>query len=206
MSNGIAAGFTLAGLVWLSGCIVQAESQHSTLKAAQAADRHPAESRFQVDAARKRAWSLTRDGVSLHDVTNAKTVAVTLPGWHWAGAPFGCPPALALGPKGEAIVTSDVLPMLWRVDPETFAVSVHSPALDGDADKDLGFSALTYSAKHGAYFAVSYTHGSLWKIDPLLRRAQKTPLAATVENTCEPALWSRAGSGKQTISPAFLEH
>lgn len=206
MSNGIAAGFTLAGLVWLSGCVEQAESQHSTLKTGHAADRHPAKSHYLVDAARNRAWSLTRDGVSLHDVTKAKTIAVTLPGWHWAGAPFGCPPALALGPKGEAIITSDVLPMLWRVDPETLAVSVHSPALDGDADKDLGFSALTYAAKHGAYFAVSYSHASLWRIDPFLRTAQKTPLAATVEMTCEPALWSRAGSGKKTISAAFLEH
>ena len=196
MSNGIAAGFTLAGLVWLSGCVAQTESQHSTLKTAHAADRHPAKSRHQVDAARSRAWSLTRDGVSLHYVAKAKTIAVMLPGWHWAGAPFGCPPALALGPKGEAIITSDILPVLWRVDPETLAVSVHPLVLDGDADKDLGFSALTYSAKHGAYFAVSHTHASLWRIDPFLRTAQKTPLAATVEKPCEPALWSRAGPGK----------
>ncbi|MBI1943745.1 MAG: hypothetical protein HYS35_08770 [Betaproteobacteria bacterium] len=206
MSNGIAAGCTLAGVVWLSGYVAQTESQHSTPKTAHAADRHPAKSRYLVDAARSRAWSLTRDGVSLHDVTKAKAIAVTLPGWRWAGAPFGCPPALALGPKGEAIITSDVLPMLWRVDPETLAVSVHSPALDGDADKDLGFSALTYSAKHGAYFALSHSNASLWRIDPFLRTAQKTPLAATAAKTCGLALWSRAGSGKQTISAAFLKH
>jgi hypothetical protein len=148
--------------------------------------------RSQVDAARGRIWWLTGAGLSLHDRTRRGPVTLRLPGWHWAGAPYGCQPGLALGPKGEVIVTSDVLPKLWRVDPETLAVTVHTPALDDRADRDVGFSTLSYSARHGAYFAVGSTPGSLWRIDPFLRRAQEAPLAASRTQSC--ALPSAAAS------------
>ena len=149
----------------------------------------PPEARHQVDPARNRAWSLTRDGVFLHDLaTPEKIVQVQLPDWQWAGTPYGCLPDLALGPKGEAVVTSDVLPTLWRIDAETLAVSVHPLALDADMDKDVGFSAIAYSSRHGAYYALSQTPGAIWKIDPLFRRAQKTPLAAPVVKACGPAV------------------
>ena len=145
--------------------------------------------RYQVDPARNRAWSLSAEGLSLHDRSApGKTVQVPLPGWHWAGPPYGCLPDLALGPKGEAVVTSDILPTLWRIDPETLAASVHPLALDADTDKDVGFSAIAYSSRHGAYYALSQPAGAIWKIDPLLRRAQKTPLAAPVVKTCGPAV------------------
>ena len=42
--------------------------------------------------------------------------------------------------------------------------------VDADTDKDVGFSGLTYSERNGAYFAVSGLHGTLWRIDPLLRQ------------------------------------
>ena len=106
----------------------------------------------------------------------SRGVAVKLPGWHWAHEPYACPPAIAIGPRGEALVTSNVLPVLWKIDPQTLAVTVHSLELDADSDKDVGFSGLVYSARDGAYFAVSELHGSLWRIDPLLRRAQKIAL------------------------------
>lgn len=138
----------------------------------------------EAGAARDRTWTVTRDGVLLQDRANPGTTLVPLPDWLWAGAPYGCGPDLALGPKGEIVVTSDVLPTLWRIDPQTRAVSVHPLALDADADKDVGFSSISYSARHGTYFAVSHDHGSLWRIDPLLRRAQKTPLAAQLPNGC----------------------
>ena len=141
----------------------------------------PPDVRYQVDAARNRVWTLNRDGVFLHDRgTPEKIVAVQLPGWQWAGSPYGCLPDLALGPRGEAVITSDVVPTLWRIDPDTLSVSVHPLALDADADRDVGFSSLVYSAEQGAYFAVSAMHRSLWRIDPLLRTARKIPLTAPV--------------------------
>jgi len=75
---------------------------------------------------------------------------VPLPGWLYAGEPYGCAPDLALGPKGEALISSDVVPVLWRVDPETLAVTQHTPWLDADADKDIGFTALAFSREQDA--------------------------------------------------------
>ena len=99
-------------------------------------------------------------------------------------APYGCPPDLALGPKGEAVVTSNIVPILWRIDPDTLAVSVHELVLDADNDKDVGFSGLRYSTEHGVFFAASDVHGSLWRIDPLLRKGQKVPFLAPIREGC----------------------
>ena len=143
------------------------------------------EARYQADPARNRVWSLTRDGVTFHDRSAPEKIfKVPLPGWQWAGSPYGCLPDLALGPKGEAVITSDVLPTLWRIDAETLAVSEHRLVLDADTDKDVGFSGLTYSPMQGVYFAVSHAHGSLWRIDPEFRRGQKIPLSNSVSGAC----------------------
>ena len=136
--------------------------------------------RYQVDPARNRVWFLTRDGVFFYDVTKPEKIVVPLPGWQWVSAPHGSLPDVTLGPKGEAVITSNIVPTLWRIDPETLAVSVHPLVLDADTNKDVGFSGLVYSSEHGAYFAVSYVYGSLWKIDPLFRRAQKIQLSASI--------------------------
>ena len=130
--------------------------------------------KLQVDAVRERIWILTRSGVDIYNFkTQKRTGHVSLPDWHWAGEPFGCSPDLALGPRGEALISSDVVPTIWRVDPATLAASRHELVLDEDADKDIGFSGLAYSAEQGVWFATSCFHGSLWRIDPPLRSAQK---------------------------------
>jgi hypothetical protein len=140
--------------------------------------------RFQKDAARQRGWILTRSGVLVVDFKTRQTTAhVPLPGWTWAGEAYSCPPDLALGPKGEALVSSNVTPTLWRVDPVTLAVTRHELALDADRDKDVGFTGLVYSSGQGAFFAVSH-FGALWRIDPLLRRAQKIELSAPMAGAC----------------------
>ncbi len=71
---------------------------------------------------------------------------------------YACAPDIAIGPRGEVVVTSNVLPVLWKIDPDTLAVSVHRLQLDADHDKDVGFSGLAYSEHNGAYFAVSELH------------------------------------------------
>jgi hypothetical protein len=134
-------------------------------------------------AAAEQTWVLNADGVYLQQARKAR-VAVKLPEWHWAHEPYACPPAIAVGPRGEAVVTSNVLPVLWKIDPETLAVTVHPLQLDADSDKDVGFSGLVYSARDNAYFAVSELHGTLWRIDPLLRRAQKIALSEPVRGAC----------------------
>jgi hypothetical protein len=141
------------------------------------------QARWQVDAGRNRVWLLTRDGALLYDAAAGK-VAPRLPDWQWADAPYGCLPDLALGPEGEAVITSNVLSTLWRIDPGTLAVTVHPLVLDADRDKDVGFSGLVYSPEQGAYFAVSGMHGSLWRIDARLGTARKVPLSAPLPGAC----------------------
>ena len=136
--------------------------------------------------------------------------AVELPGWHWAGEPYACAPDIAVGPRGEVVVTSNVLPVLWKIDPRTLAVSVHRLQLDADTDKDVGFSGLVYSERNGAYFAVSGLHGSLWRIDPLLRRAQKVGLSKPLRGACavsvqrqeRPSVFSRLCVRGESVSLA----
>ena len=134
------------------------------------------------DASRNRTWLLQPDGVYL----NGKRFE--LPGWIHAGEPYACGPSLALDAEGRAVVSSDVVPVLWRIDPLKSQVTTHPLVLDADADKDVGFSSLTYAAEQGVFFAVSSVYGSLWRIDPLLRRAQKIPLSAPVAKACELAV------------------
>jgi hypothetical protein len=136
----------------------------------------------------------------VHDLARPERVAVALPGWVTVDTAYGCPPDIALGPEGEALVTSNIVPTLWRIDPRTLTASVHPLALDADTDKDVGFSGLAYSPQHGAFLAASYHHGSLWRIDASLERAQKIPLSAPVSQACGLAV--RPHGAQPTLRPA----
>jgi len=184
MKNGSGFPVLLAAMVFsASGCNTGPPSQPQEEAIPELASPSP-NVRYQVDAARNRIWWISGDRVHLHDAATPKRIELTLPNWLWVGAPYSCPPDLALGPKGEVVISSNIVPTLWRIDPETLAVSEHPLVLDADTDKDVGFSALTYSAGHAAFFAVSGVHGSLWRIDPRLRRAQKVSLSASIRNAC----------------------
>lgn len=126
---------------------------------------------YQVDPARERSVWLTREGVQIHSAAG-RPVSVELPGWAYVGAPH-CPPDLAVGPKGEVVVTSNVVPTMWRIDPESFAVTVHPLQLSADADKDVGFAAVVYSPERAAFIAYSGVQRSVWKIDPALKTAER---------------------------------
>ena len=177
----------------VSGC--NSEAAQESIKADHAA----VKIRHQADETRGRIWVLTPSGVVIVDATTSRPIRhVPLPGWVWAGEPYGCLPDLALGPKGEAVVSSDVVPTLWRIDPETFEVSEHAVALNSDAEKDIGFSELEYSREQNAYFGVSSFYGSVWRIDPLLGGAQKLAQAAPPAPVCR----SRATPGRG-LAPGY---
>ena len=143
------------------------------------------ESRVVHDAARNQFWVLQSDAVYLHDATTrALKKRFDLPGWIHVGEPYACGPDLALDAQGAAVVTSNVVPVLWRIDPRKSEVTTHELALDADADKDVGFAGLVYAPDQGVFFAVSGVYGSLWRIDPLLRRAQKIALSAAIAEPC----------------------
>jgi hypothetical protein len=137
--------------------------------------------RTRQDPERKRTWALTPDGVVLYD---GRVRRIALPGWHWADEAFSCAPDLALGPEGSAVVTSNVVPSLWRIDGRTLAVTRHELQLDEHAGRDIGFTGLVYLPEHRTFLGIGDSHGLLWRIDPLLRRAQHVPLATPVYGAC----------------------
>ena len=139
MSNGIAAGLSLAGLVWLAVALAQTGPAQPSGDTATTLEPHVASIASQVDAARGRVWSLTGAGVSLYDRVERRQVTLPLPGWHWAGGAYGCLPDLALGPRGEVIVTSDVLPK---------PNSIRAPALAPFQVRHGSSPAVTLSESH----------------------------------------------------------
>src|SRR5688572_5676621 len=139
-------------------------------------------SRYRAQPELGRAWAIDAGGLFLEEARKPRR-AVALPGWQWAGQPY-CAPDIAIGPRGDVVITSNVLPVLWKIDPDTLQVSVHRLELDADMDKDVGFSGLVYSERNGAYFAVSELTRTLWRIDPLLRRAQKIGLSEPLRGAC----------------------
>jgi hypothetical protein len=134
------------------------------------------------DAQRNRVWVLGTDAVYLQEGAQQKRFA--LPGWVYVLEPYACSPDIAIDAQGMAVVTSNVVPTVWRVDPRSAEVTSHALALDADADKDVGFTGLAYAPDQGVFFAVSATYGSLWRIDPLLRRAQKIPVSVPLIDAC----------------------
>jgi hypothetical protein len=62
------------------------------------------------------------------------------------GYPYGCAPELILDHAGVAFVTSDVLPVIWRVDPQRPEISRIELSLDSHRDKDVGFSEILFAA------------------------------------------------------------
>lgn len=130
-------------------------------------------SRHVLDAEHHRVWVLNAAGVTVYDAISGKAVRVLLPGWHYAGSPYGCLPAITLGPKGEALISSDVVPVLWRVSRDPLQVTRHELRLDADNDKDIGFTLIAHSPSDGGFVAASGPHGSVWRIDRELRNARK---------------------------------
>lgn len=135
-----------------------------------------------ADPARNRVWTLGNDAVYLQE--GGKQQRFELPGWMHISEEYACRPDVAVDAQGAVVVTSNAVPIMWRVDPANGQVTRHELVLDADAGKDVGFTGLTYAADQGVFFAVSATHGSLWRIDPLLRRAQKIPTSDVLRNGC----------------------
>lgn len=144
------------------------------------------------DPVRNHAWRLERDAVYLDQRR------IDLPGWMHVDGGYACRPDLAIDGQGAAIVTSNVAPIVWRIDPRTYRVSQHELVLDADSSKDVGFTGLTYAADQGVFFAVSETYGTLWRIDPLLRRAQQIPVSTPLRNACGLAL-ERSGTRRTVV-------
>lgn len=125
------------------------------------------------DDAHKRIYVLVHDGVDVFEARAPRRVAhIELPGWVWAGEPYSCPPDMTLAPTGDILVTSNVVPVVWRIERRTLATSVHELALEQDGDKDIGFIELRWSGGIGAYIATT-DGGARWHVDRALSAARK---------------------------------
>jgi hypothetical protein len=140
--------------------------------------------RVREDPERDRRWVLRPSGVYLYSLRAHRYLRhIPLAGWYWAGEPYSCAPDLAVGPRGEAVVTSDIAPVVWRVDGRSLTVSMRQLLLDADTHMDVGFSGLLYLPLRGEYLAVSHV-GSLWVLDRGLTRARKVRLSAPLARAC----------------------
>lgn len=141
--------------------------------------------RAQLDAASGRVWTLHVDGVDVRGAMGARTTtAIRLPGWTWAAEPYACPPDLAVVRDGAVLVTSNVTPAIWRIDPATLEVTRHDLAVAENTGKDVGFSRLFYSARYEALFAASALDNSLWHVDRSLTRAQRIAVSPSLPQGC----------------------
>ena len=126
-----------------------------------------------TDVAGNRVWVLELDGVKVFDRTNRRLLRhVSLADWAAIGPNDGCAPDLVLDPSGAALVSSNVVPVIWRIEPQRFEVKQIFLRLDSDADKDVGFTALAV-AQDGTLTASGATFASSWRIDLRTRSARR---------------------------------
>jgi hypothetical protein len=137
--------------------------------------------RMREDAQHNRLWLLDYEAVSVYDNTSGRLLRrIALPDWAAAGRQYSCPPDLVLDRSGTAFVSSNVLPVIWRIEGERFDVTRLELALDADQDKDFGFSSLAF-ARDGALVARSGMLNSLWRID--LRASSAARISSSSPST-----------------------
>lgn len=139
----------------------------------------PREVEFQlvrVDAAHNRRWVLELDALTVYDNLGGRRLRrLVLPDWVVAGPDEACPPDLVLDPSGAAYVSSNVMPVLWRIDPRRFELARIDITPDTHGDRDFGFTRLAFAGR-GVLLAQGTTFGSSWRIDLATRRAAKVGL------------------------------
>ena len=156
----------------------------------------PAAAKLEVvraDPARNRLWELDLEVISVYDNTNGRRLRrIVLPEWIVLPKQYSCLPDLALDSSGTAFVSRNVLPVLWRIDPQRYEVTRIELALDTDTDKDVGFTGLSF-AGDGTLLAAGAMAAALWQIDTSAASARKIASYPSVARGCDPATLVRAG-------------
>jgi len=158
----------------------------------------------QLDARRNHLWVLDDDALYLYDAGTRRLIKrVELPDWSFVGESFSCAPGLALAPSGAALVTSNVIPTIWEIDPQSLVVRRHRLALDADNDNDVGFTGLAFSMNGENLFGVSSLLGSVWTIDLAKDSAHKVPLSKPVHGACGIVVKETLGAGRKGVTPVL---
>src|SRR5258706_11579012 len=137
--------------------------------------------RVKSDLSRGRRWELDWGVASAYDTASEQLIRrVRLPGANFSAARESCLPDMLLSRSGALIVSSNTLPSLWRISPSRFEVERYDIEVDGDKDKDFGFTGLAWGTDEKVLYAVGEPTGSLWRIDLVSAKASKVELAAPI--------------------------
>ena len=129
--------------------------------------------RVRHDAPRQRTWYLVAgDGVYLQEEGGDALWRFALPGWVNTVRTQASDPDLVVEPDGSLLVSSNIVPDLWRVDADSRAVARLRVAPDQDTTKDFGFASLRI-AGDGVLYAIGSIDGGGWRIDVEAGRAQR---------------------------------
>jgi hypothetical protein len=168
----------------LAGCSKETVPSQGAAAALTAdADALPDGLRLRRDDARQRIWVLGLDDVRVYDARSKRLVRqVALPGWSVARSI--CYPDMVLDSSGSAIISSNAQATLWRVDGDTFELTVREIRMHEKEQWDVGFGALAFAAD-GALFGLTSVGGSLWRIDVGAGSAHLVRLKPSVLNVCD---------------------
>jgi hypothetical protein len=130
-------------------------------------------------------WELAWDSVSLHDAaTSALIRKFPLEGASQTNSRDFCPPDLVLTRTGTAYVTSNIQPVLWRVNPATATIERLDLELDSHHLREFGFTGLSASADGQTLYAFASSDGALWHLDPSTLEARRLTGAAADDADC----------------------
>jgi hypothetical protein len=120
--------------------------------------------RSKTDTARGRVWVLGLDGqVRVYDDRSKKPLRqIALP--DWLVVRTQCMPDLIFDRAGFVLVSSNVMPWIWRINADTFELKVHPIRMPGREGLDFGFATLALGAK-GNLYGLAPSAQSLWSVD-----------------------------------------
>ena len=137
------------------------------------------------DSHRSYQWELAWDSVALYEGSRSTLIRrLPLAGATQSGARNSCPPELAIGPTGSAYVTSNILPVLWRIDPASMRVERLDFSVEDDPLRDFGFTGLGWSADGSTLYATSTVDGAAWHLDPATLRATRIGQPGAANRDC----------------------
>ena len=137
-----------------------------------------------VDSGRELRWELQWNGVMLYDASTSVLLRrFALEGAAQSSSRESCLPDLAIGRDGVAHVTSNVQPVLWRIDPASLRVERVELDVDADRAKDFGFTSLGWSADGVTLYAAGANDGATWRLDAAAAKAYK--LDAATDRDCD---------------------
>ena len=136
-----------------------------------------------IDAARDRVWVLRLDEVDVYDRRTRQLMRrISLPSWSVADL---CGPGIAFDSSGVALISHNLEPKLWRVDPDMSEVQEHTIRLIGGEKLDVGFGSIVFGTD-GLLYGVASSGHSVWRIDIGSASAVQVGRDAAVFNECAP--------------------